>query len=478
MGNKKVAMSRPRVPHVAGGAFPPKVVLALCAWRFIEPDTDKCMIRALLTDRYMGMEKWNDAAIDRSRGIAATEYLRQTKPHESDVMVFIDSDMVFTLGDLDRVVALARLKHGIAVGAYPVRRGDTPWLAVRGIPGKEQIELGPQSAPTEVQYGSTGFMAIHRDVLATVARSVPLCTGSGGGQTFFPMFLPLVVEVQAGLHEYLSEDWSFCKRARDLGFGVWLEGRVDIGHIGSYTYRVRDIITGASSDEDRKAVVEDLAGYWEKDIYEIASMIKSPDMSDVWKKRADAWRDAIPSTPAEVDAYYRRQDIESVLDLAHLNSQPAYWDQVSPVVRLSGAVADFGGGIGSVSLALARRGCDVTYIDLRSPQRDFAEWRFRKHGFAGVSAADSLTECANLDAVFSVDTMEHIHPDHLPEIARQMFAAIRPGGEAWTINDFGRGTKDFLPMHYDDAGEFKAAMVAAGFAGGPVRWMKPYPDVL
>jgi hypothetical protein len=59
-----------------------------------------------------------------------------------------------------------------------------------------------------------------------------------------------------------------------------------------------------------------------------------------------------------------------------------------------------------------------------------------------------------------------------------MFAAIRPGGEVWTINDFGRGTKDFLPMHYDDAEEFKAAMVAAGFAGGPVRWMKPYPDVL
>ena len=207
-----------------------KAVLALCAWRFIEPDTDKCLIRALLTNRYVGMEKWNDAAIDRSRGIAATEYLRQTKPHESDVMVFIDSDMVFTLEDLDRVVALARLKHGVAVGAYPVRRGDTPWLAVRGLPGKEQIELGPQSEPTEIEFGSTGFMAIHRDVLATVARSVLLCSGSGG-QPFWPMFLPIVAELPGGVHEYLSEDWSFCRRARDLGFGVWLEGRVDIGHI-------------------------------------------------------------------------------------------------------------------------------------------------------------------------------------------------------------------------------------------------------
>lgn len=448
-----------------------KAVLGVCAWRFIEPDTNRCLISALLTGRYIAMEQWNDAAIDRARGCAATEFLRHTSPDDTDVLVFIDSDMIFSLEDLDKIVSLARDKVGIAIGAYPVRRGDAPWLALVPLEGNAVLSFNAESPPIEVKYGATGFMAIHREVLKAVADTMPLCTGAGA--PFWPVFLPLIVD-ENGTNHYLSEDWSFCHRARDLGFPVWLDQTVKLGHIGNYVYSVKDLMQAQDTSSDREAVVGDLAGYLEKDPWEVVSLLRDENMVPIWDKRAAVWRKMDPDGPDSVSAYYRRDDIDSVLDLAQLNSQPAYWQSAASLLRCSGKVVDFGGGIGSITLALARRGVAVTYVDLPSPQRTFAEWRFKKHGFASVQVASNLEGLADQDYVVSIDTIEHIHPKALPKLAKQLYAVLREGGECLTINDFGRGSNSGLPMHYDTEAEFGAAMADAGFTGGPRHWLKPY----
>jgi len=183
---------------------------------------------------------------------------------------------------------------------------------------------------------------------------------------------------------------------------------------------------------------------------------------------ADEWRRRNPQTPTEVDQYYREQEAY-IADLAWFNLQPSYWVQNQPLLCVRGYVADFGGGIGSLALALAWMGCKVAYVDLVSPQREFAEWRFKRHDLP-ITVHESLIELHDLDAIVSTDTIEHLHPAVLPTIARQMWDALKIKGEVRTISKF--GANDIWPMHYDSEELFEKAMKDVGFTGGPVIWMK------
>ena len=458
-----------------GSVEAPRAVVALCAWRFAEPVTNKCILRAGLSGRYWAMEVWNDALISRARSVAASQYLRNIPPEKSDVLVFVDSDIVFDLEDIDKLVALCREHKGISCSAYPVRRGVDSWLAVRGIPGSSYA-VGRTAEPAKVLYGSTGFLAIHRDVLKSIAQDFPLCLGSGDPEGFWPMFAPLIIEYPNGMHEYLSEDWSFCQRAIDKGFEVWVDGTIDVGHIGSYEYHHADVTESRSATEDQKSVIEDLAEYLGKTTYEIMGMVYN---SGIWKPLADRWREMNPQTPQDVEKYYRSLEDEYLLDLANFNAEQKYWLRVGNMLRAQGKIIDFGGGIGSLSLALARRGATVTYVDLPgSGQRKFAEWRFRKHSSEfTIEVRDSLTGLKDYDCILAADVMEHIHPDAMESTCKALWDAVRPGGNVQTTSAFGQRTDDqgeeCWPMHYDTAELFVTTMKSLGFLGGESLWLRP-----
>lgn len=437
-----------------------KTVVVVCSWRNTETPTGRALRAAASSGRYEVLDHWNDALIDRARSVAATRFLREYAAPE---LFFVDSDIVFTVEDLDRVVALSRKKGTIAGAGYPVRREEDPWPAVRPLDGRA-ARFGPGAPPERVRYLSGGFLAIPRHVLRAVADTLPLCIGSSAG-SYWPMFLPMVIEKPNGLHEELPEDWSFCHRAGELGFDVWLDGAVELGHLGVYEYRLGQLISRDDCAAERNAVLQDLSLYWEMDA---PTLLQRLDGGKSRRVLAEEWRRSDPHTVDEVQSFYQRQD-EYIADLALFNVQVDYWRTVKPLLVVRGKVVDFGGGIGSLALALARRGCDVTYVDLPSPQRNFAEWRFARHGFP-VAVAASLDGLHDLDAIVSSDVIEHLHPDALPQVAQQMAAALKSGGEARTINKFSKS--DTWPMHYDSEAAWKEAMNAAGFKGGPVLWVK------
>lgn len=214
----------------------------------------------------------------------------------------------------------------------------------------------------------------------------------------------------------------------------------------------------------RQVLLEDLAVYREVPLSKVEWLFAF----NAQERLANEWRLRNPQTPAEVDQYYREQDAY-IVDLSWFNLQPSYWTQNRPLMFCKGYVADFGGGIGSLALALAWLGCKIAYIDLPSPQREFAEWRFKRHGLP-ISVHESLTELHDLEAIVSTDTIEHLHPDTLPTIAQQMWDALKPVGEVRTISKFGKD--DTWPMHYDSGDLFEKAMRDVGFSGGPVIWKK------
>jgi SAM-dependent methyltransferase len=162
---------------------------------------------------------YGDALIDRARAKAVSTWYRNER---TDVFLMIDDDIVFKAEDAERLVNLAREKRSIACGAYPV--GDGGHLASRGFPG-QRLEFNDKMEPVEIRWAATGFMAVHRDVVKAMVEGMELCYPNKA-DAFWPMFTPFVLG-----ENYLSEDYAFCERARELGFPVWLDQKAILVHL-------------------------------------------------------------------------------------------------------------------------------------------------------------------------------------------------------------------------------------------------------
>lgn len=163
--------------------------------------------------------RYGDALIDRARAKAASDWYRNDT---TDVFLMIDDDIVFQPEDAARVVELAREKRSIACGAYPV--GDGGHMASRGWPGQE-LHWGPKFEPVEIRWPATGFMAVHRDVIAAIVQTMDLCYPTQI-DAFWPMFQPFPLG-----ENYLSEDYAFGERALDLGFKTWMDPKTILHHL-------------------------------------------------------------------------------------------------------------------------------------------------------------------------------------------------------------------------------------------------------
>jgi hypothetical protein len=205
----------------------PATVL-LCAWRALSVETFECLNQLswpVLTYR-------GDALISRVRSRAVSQWLQET---DEDVFLMIDDDIAFKREDAAKVVDLARKTKSIACGAYSVKDGGH--LACRTLTPGERIRFGDDAEPMEIKWAATGFMAAHRDVIEAIADTMPICETSGG-MDFWPMFMPSILTGSDGRSVYLSEDYAFCERARELGFKVWMDPSVGLIHYGQAKYTI------------------------------------------------------------------------------------------------------------------------------------------------------------------------------------------------------------------------------------------------
>ncbi|HSW94544.1 MAG TPA: hypothetical protein VLI88_00120, partial [Patescibacteria group bacterium] len=211
-----------RIWQRVGTEAEPRAALLLCAYRACSmPTMDSIM--ALKARGWRYKPKAGDALIDRSRAIVVSHWFRSTA---DDVYLMVDDDITFLPEAAEKVVAECRARKGVVGAAYPVRDGGH--LALRGLHG--DILFGPDAELIDVRHVATGFMAVHRDVIAALVETMPLCHANHVW-SFWPMFQPYPVEdLFAGGWNYLSEDWAFCERVRAAGFTIWLDPSVRLGH--------------------------------------------------------------------------------------------------------------------------------------------------------------------------------------------------------------------------------------------------------
>lgn len=147
-----------------------------------------------------------------------------------DYLLFIDSDMTFTLDDVERLI-----DHGDdIVGANYLKRSWTLGPTAHTffpVEGEGAAELPPDLAGRhKVDALGTGFMLI----------AVPALT-------------KIILHAQCNPFNFIGaigEDYSFCKRAQDAGFRVYADNDLNVGHLAQF------VVTRRTAPNLRKATME------------------------------------------------------------------------------------------------------------------------------------------------------------------------------------------------------------------------------
>lgn len=189
------------------------------------------------------------ARMEQARAFLASDYKR---------MMTLDADIEYKA---EEIAKLWNMDADIAVGAYCMKRPDMPLSAWKN--GKlVRLEDCPKE-PFEVDYAGTGFFMVKREVVEAIADY--LVQWEKRAKDFVERLAPTLCDAdQKTLHRMLggmaatyegpdgrvpaifmtpihngcleSEDYHFCRIAREAGFKVVMDPSVRLGHWGSYRY--------------------------------------------------------------------------------------------------------------------------------------------------------------------------------------------------------------------------------------------------
>ncbi len=205
---------------------------------------------------------FNESLVQRARNYIVDEFLRSDFTH----LMFIDSDIGFDARDVLGLLGLQTQypeKYDIITAPYPKKTiawekvkkaadagvaDDNPFELERfvsdfvfnPVAGKTSFEL---NEPVEVREAGTGFMLIPRTVLEKYRDAYPELaylpdharTEKFDGSREIHAYFDCIIDPET--KRYLSEDYFFCRKAREAGMSVWMCPWMKINHVGSYVFR-------------------------------------------------------------------------------------------------------------------------------------------------------------------------------------------------------------------------------------------------
>ncbi len=188
----------------------------------------------------------NDSLVTRARNYLTFQFLNSPATH----LMWIDADIGFDPVDIVRMV---RADKDIVCGIYPKK--EINWLAVAraanaGVPPERLREHesslvvnlidSSQDRVTaeglvEIANAGTGFMLIKRGVFDALAGDTPSYVDSSTPGLELKEFYAVSIDSDSG-NSLLSEDYHFCKSARDRGFPIFAAPWVRLNHTGTYIF--------------------------------------------------------------------------------------------------------------------------------------------------------------------------------------------------------------------------------------------------
>ncbi|MFA6094200.1 MAG: hypothetical protein WC986_14775 [Elusimicrobiota bacterium] len=186
----------------------------------------------------------DDALISRSRSKALSDFIKS----DFDTIVMCDHDIEFEPGAVIGLAEQADLRKCLVSGMVSLR-GLGAGIAGRMKNPRQPVHPGADEC-YEADYLGAGFLAIPRVVAEEVLKAgllpdappnakIAECIGLDG-HPFYDFFRCVVAPNGEGKNEMLSEDWSFCYRARKANKDrpMYLWAKPMLLHWGEYGYSV------------------------------------------------------------------------------------------------------------------------------------------------------------------------------------------------------------------------------------------------
>ena len=188
----------------------------------------------------------NDSLVTRARNsLVATALDNQAATH----LMFIDADIGFTPSQVGRML---RFDRDVVAGMYPLKIVHYDQAVLDRVAQGEPLEtaqvryVGAPLAPEDrreedgfitAEFAGTGFMLVKRAALEQMMAAYPQLKYRGAHDRAQPSESPHQYALFEGTidpddGDYLSEDYTFCRRWRAIGGEVWLDTRSKLMHVG------------------------------------------------------------------------------------------------------------------------------------------------------------------------------------------------------------------------------------------------------
>ena len=200
----------------------------------------------------------NDSLISRVRNVHLSLFLNEYK--DCDYFISIDSDLEI-LNSFKQNNIFSKLidqNKEFVGGLYPLKQYESEPKCASipiGIP-REKIPFDQGVIP--MQWLSSGCWCLTRSAVQKMADAYPELDYVGddnvSGQTIHGLCIPDIFEVgEEGkkFKKYLSEDWAFCRRWKDIGGEIWADTSIILNHLGKIPYCLWNVKT-----EERKVEKE------------------------------------------------------------------------------------------------------------------------------------------------------------------------------------------------------------------------------
>lgn len=183
-----------------------------------------------------------ESLICRARQRSLADFYYQ--PEFTHLMT-LDDDIII---QPDALIKMLNADKSVVGGFYRLKTHEYMGVAQRPK-GRKWVSVLKEQKLVEADYVSTGCMLTKREVITDMINAYPELEYEENltGTKLWAFYMPFIFD-NGDFREYLSEDWAFCQRARDIGHSVWVHGGIQCGHWGEVPFTLE-------FEEDAKEVI-------------------------------------------------------------------------------------------------------------------------------------------------------------------------------------------------------------------------------
>jgi len=188
----------------------------------------------------------NDSLISRVRNVHMSVFLNEYP--DFDYFMSLDSDIESINCYPTNNIITKLVSHNLDFvgGLYALKQVGPPRCSSVAVDKTSDIKFN--SGLKEMLWLSTGCWCIKRSAVEKMVKAYPELEYDGddnmSGKKVHGLYIPFIADLEDNgikFKKYLSEDWSFCRRWRDIGGKIYADTSIVLAHHGKIPYMLWNV---------------------------------------------------------------------------------------------------------------------------------------------------------------------------------------------------------------------------------------------